>query len=144
MITHERGRHRRSSLVVAAVAVAMALQTPVAVASGAGKVSLVRTHDPATHRPGILVTYSWDKEFGRNYGARVRLFQGQRLVGQIKFMRGWASAPAFFRTTASTAQHSFRAVGVLLRRNGAVVAGSTERSAAVWWRVSVQPGQVVP
>jgi hypothetical protein len=113
-------------------------------ASGGGRVVIEREHDPETQAPGIQITYRWDPEFGRRYDARVRLLQDGRLVGRITFLRGWSDAPAFFRTKSAPARHSFRAVGVLLRRSGAVVAGSTERSRGVRWRRTVEPGQITP
>lgn len=107
-------------------------------------VTLIRTRDPETHRPGILVTYRWEQRFDRRYDARIRLLQDGRLVGQLKFLRGWSHAPGFFRTQPTARLHGFRAVGVLLRRDGTVVTGSRERSARKDWRLRVEPGQIVP
>jgi hypothetical protein len=112
------------------------------VGSGAGAITLLRARDPQTRAPGILVTYAWDGRFDSRYDARVRLYQDRRLVGRIAFLRGWSKARAFFRTSSAPRRHTFRAVGLLRRPDGSVVAGSVERSDRVRWRVVVRPGQV--
>jgi hypothetical protein len=121
---------------------AQAATTVLRAVDRAGVITMERARDPATHAPGILITYRWDSRFGRDFDARVRILQDRHLVGRITFLRGGSDAPAFFRTTATSRRHSFRAVGTLLHRNGTVVAGSTERSDRVRWRRVVQPGQI--
>lgn len=122
---------------------AIALPTAAEPSTHGGSVTLVRSHDPETGAAGIEIVYRWDDRFGQRYAARVRLFQGRVLVGQIPFMPGWDRARAFFRTSASPTRHAFRAVGKLLRRDGTVVAGSTERSDVKYWQRTVRQGQVV-
>ena len=136
----------RRWLVAVAVALAVLTQpstTAVRAGTAAPGVSMVRAHDPETLAPGIQITYRWESRFDARYSAAVRLYEDGHLVGRIPFMRGWQKAPAFFRTSATSSRHTFRAVGVLLRRDGTVVVGSRERSVRKHWTVTVQPGQVV-
>lgn len=129
-------------LAVARTAPTGAVVTAVTAAAGGGGVTLERSRDPGTHAPGIQVTYYWASRFGTKYDARVRLYQGDRLVGRILFLAGGTDAPAFFRTAPTPRRHTFRAVGTLLHRDGTVVDGSRERSDRVRWPVRVEPGQV--
>lgn len=139
-------RSTANKISAAATATLSLLLTPVVPVSNAyadaGRVTILRTHDPETHAPGILVTYSWDSRFARKFSARVRLLQDGRLVGRITFLPGWQSAPAFFRTTATPRLHTFQAVGALLHKDGSKVLGSTQRSPRKQWRAKVQPGQI--
>lgn len=130
-------------LAMAVTLVAVPSPTVAETSPDGGSITLFRSHDPETNAAGIQIVYRWDTRFGRRFAARVRLFEGQRLVGQIPFSRGWDRAPAFFRTSPSSRRHAFRAVGQLLRRDGTVVAAATERSDVKYWRRTVQPGQVV-
>jgi hypothetical protein len=129
-----------------ALATAVLAPAPVMASSGhagTGQITLVRSHDPETQAAGIHIVYRWDVRFGRKYTASVRLFQDGILLGRIPFMPGWSKAPAFFRTSSAPSLHTFRAVGVLLHKDGTAVAGSRERSDRKHWRRTVQPGQIV-